>query len=94
MAALSPARFTEYEPAAAGPLVWPGLAAELGFWNPPVEVVDPWLLLTGPIAEARPAQLRCAPLDDNQRCVSTPDGRLLAAKSERVRLPNMSPNYE
>jgi hypothetical protein len=32
-------------------------------------------------------------LDDNQRCVSAPDGRLLAAKSERVRLPNTSPNF-
>ncbi len=32
-------------------------------------------------------------LDDNQRCVSAPAGCLLAAKSERVRLPNTSPNF-
>ena len=30
--------------------------------------------------------------DDKQPSVSAPDGRLLAAKSERVRLPNTSPN--
>jgi hypothetical protein len=32
-------------------------------------------------------------MDDNQRCVSAPAGCLLAAKSERVRLPNRSPNF-
>ena len=32
-------------------------------------------------------------LDDQQRSVSAPDGRLLAAESERVRLPNTSPNF-
>ena len=31
--------------------------------------------------------------DDKQRSVSAPDGHLLAAKSERVRLPNTSPNF-
>ena len=34
-----------------------------------------------------------APPDDKHPSVSTPDGRLLAAKSERVRLPNTSPNF-
>jgi len=32
-------------------------------------------------------------LDDKQRSVSAPDGRLLAAKSERVRLSNTAPNF-
>jgi hypothetical protein len=30
---------------------------------------------------------------DKQPSVSAPDARLLAAKSERVRLPNTSPNF-
>ena len=32
-------------------------------------------------------------LDDKQPSVSAPDGGLLTAKSERVRLPNTSPNF-
>ena len=32
-------------------------------------------------------------LDDEQRSVSAPDGRLLAAKGERVRLPKCAPNF-
>jgi hypothetical protein len=36
----------------------------------------------------------CATLDDKQPSVSAPDGRLLAAKSARVRLPNTSPNFQ
>jgi len=39
------------------------------------------------VASATPA------LDDEQRSVSAPNGHLLAAKSERVRLPNTSPNF-
>jgi hypothetical protein len=32
-------------------------------------------------------------MDDKQRSVAAPNGHLLAAKSERVRLPNTSPNF-
>jgi hypothetical protein len=31
--------------------------------------------------------------DDKRPSVSAPAGRLLAAKSERIRLPNTSPNF-
>jgi hypothetical protein len=34
-----------------------------------------------------------AELDDKRPSVSAPAGRLLAAKSERIRLPNASPNF-
>jgi hypothetical protein len=41
-----------------------------------------------------PPRLLCVlAKDDKQRSVSAPDGGLLAAKSERVRLPNTSPNF-
>jgi hypothetical protein len=43
--------------------------------------------------EAHIGGLRLPAADDKRPSVSTPDGGLLAAKSERVRLPNTSPNF-
>jgi hypothetical protein len=44
-------------------------------------------------ADARPGAEQTTAADDKQRSVSAPAGRLLAAKSERGRLPNTSPNF-
>jgi len=44
-------------------------------------------------ASVHAATAQAPALDDKQRAVSAPDGRLLAAKSQRVRLPNASPNF-
>jgi hypothetical protein len=45
------------------------------------------LVLSTRCARRRSSERACT-WDDKQRCVSAPDGRLLAAKSERVCLPN------
>jgi hypothetical protein len=55
---------------------------------PPIE---PACLCRDASVSARNNDVRA--LDDKQRSVSAPDGRLLAAKSERVRLSNTAPNF-
>ncbi len=53
---------------------------------------QPTRLLTHECERATDAP-RAVASDDKRPSVSAPAGRLLAAKSERIRLPNTSPNF-